>query len=244
VSPAASSVGVGIGSARGGGGTAPGGRSVAVAVAPSRSPRVGKGPRALRIGAGAGAAGLAPPSTPKLDGARVSRAGSRVSVALLAVPVGEAGGSTTVAGKGAVPVPLLAGAAGETAGAAAPGGMPAIAPGFGALPRMGGGGGPTDLSAPGFPVVVAGVAADWATGAEPAGRGAGRSGGLGGSVTGETPRSTASMPPQASLHVSNTTRKSARATSPARPAPAPRWPPPGCRRRPALAHTHAPWSLS
>jgi hypothetical protein len=57
----------------------------------------------LRTGAGAGAAaGLAPPSTPKLDGASVSRAGSRVSVALVVVAVGDAGGITTADGSGAV----------------------------------------------------------------------------------------------------------------------------------------------
>jgi hypothetical protein len=114
-SPAASRFGVGVGKARGGGGTAPGGRRVAVAVAPSRSPNVGNAARAERSGFGAGAAVLDEPSTPKLEGASVSRAGSRV-IEEAAAAVGDAGGSTTP-GRGAVPVPTWLGLA-CTAGAA------------------------------------------------------------------------------------------------------------------------------
>lgn len=61
---------------------------------------MGNGARAERRGVGAGAAAaLDEPSTPKLDGASVSRAGSRV-IEGAAAPLG--GGSTTP-GKVAVP---------------------------------------------------------------------------------------------------------------------------------------------
>ena len=56
-------------------------------------------------GFGAVADLLALPSTPKLDGANVSRAGSRVSGVPLALAGAVGGGGTTVAGNGAVPVP-------------------------------------------------------------------------------------------------------------------------------------------
>ena len=160
-----------MGKARGGGGTAPGGRRVAVAVAPSRSPSVGSGPRALRTGVGV--PGLVPPSTPKLEGAKVSRAGSRVSAgAGEATAGGEVGGIVAVACNGAVPV--VAGARGGT-----PAG-----PGFDALPRIGGGGGP-DLPV-GF--VAAEVAASLESAAALTGLVAGCDGGLGDSVTDDSAR--------------------------------------------------------
>jgi hypothetical protein len=140
----ASGEGVGIGSARGGGGTAPGGRNVAVAVAPSSSPSVGSGARAPRRGVSA-LGGLLPPSTPKLEGASVSRAGSRRSVAALSLALGVGGGGIAVLGSGAVPVSLRVGAVVAPSGAGA-GPFRGNAGVFAALlgPRKGGGGGPTD----------------------------------------------------------------------------------------------------
>lgn len=131
---------------------------------------MGSGARAERRGAGAGAACLLEPMTPKLDGASVSRAGSRVSAAALAV--GDEGGRTTP-GNGAVPLPArpagadssaVAGAAGEDAALIVPEGPP----GFAGWPRSGAGGGPS-------------------FGLAPAGGGTGRGGGLGDSVK-ATPR--------------------------------------------------------
>jgi len=186
--PAASSDGVGSGRARGGGGTAPGGLSVAVAVGPSRSPSVGSGVRAPRTaGRGAMAGLLGPPSVPKLDGASVSRAGSRVRV-VATLAVGEAGGMTTAAGSGAVPVPLRAAAPPE---------------------RTGGGGGPTDLCWAGGCPAGCDSAALEASGAG-VGAGAGRGGGFGGSVKDDSARSARRSP---RAHVPNTTRKSATMTS-------------------------------
>jgi hypothetical protein len=192
-----------MGKARGGGGTAPGGRNVAVAVRPSSSPSVFIGGRAPRIALGAGAAAglFAEPSTPKLDGASVSRAGSRVSADLPALAAAGGGGITTAAGSGAVPVPARAGvtaggaAAGAMGGAAAAadgaGAMPALATGL-AVPRIGGGGGPLDLGACGLGAASgddgATLGALEASGAL-AGRRAWRGGGFGDSVKDDSARS-------------------------------------------------------
>ena len=251
-SPAASSDGVCIGNARGGGGTAPGGRNVAVAVAPSSSPSVFIGGRAPRIAAGAGAAAglLALPSTPKLDGASVSRAASRVSAAAVAVTPGG-GGMTTAAGSGAVPVPVRAGAAVGAATAGAIGGAAAGDAGamlVAGLARIGGGGGPIDFGAP----VLCGDDGA-ATGALEAlgalaGRGAWRGGGFGDSVKDDSARSGEYATAHAIArleHYKEISDGGYRVEWPALgPAPGPRyrpaWPHPGL----TLAHTLAPWSQS
>jgi hypothetical protein len=119
---------------------------------------VGIGARAARIGVGAVAGALlAPPITPKLDGASVSRAASRVRGVAVAEPA-------ATPGSGAVPLPVRAAAgAGAAAGAdGAAGSIPELPEGLPA-PRTGAGGGPSLLP-------------------RPAGRGAGRGGGLGDSV--------------------------------------------------------------
>jgi hypothetical protein len=165
----------GVGSARGGGGTAPGGRSVAVAVAPSSSPNVFRGARAARKPEGAGAAaagGLLLPSTPKLEGARVSRAGSRVSDAGC-IAVGDAGGSTTSAPAALAGAPVPCAPAALFPGAAAA--APSVPTGLTSF-RCGGGGGAAAL--PSVPFAVAGLSALGAL----AGCAAGRGGGFGDSV--------------------------------------------------------------
>jgi hypothetical protein len=128
---------------------------------------------------------LAPPSTPKLEGASVSRAGSRVSPALLAVAVavGEAGGIIAVAGNGAVPVPARCEAVAVGA-AVGVGGIPASPEGLVAAPRTGGGGGP-DLP---FETGAGPVAAGLSAGAALPGWDAGRGGDLGDSVTDDSAR--------------------------------------------------------
>jgi hypothetical protein len=131
--------------------------------------------------------GLLPPSTPKLDGASVSRAGSRVSAPEALFAIGDGGGIATVAGSGAVPVPCRgAGATEAGVGAAegAEGATALLAAGFCGM-RNGGGGGPTDLRSDALE----------ASGAL-AGRGAGRGGGFGDSVK-TTPRAQAIMPADA-----------------------------------------------
>jgi hypothetical protein len=147
------------------------------------------------MGAGALAiAGLLTPITPKLDGARVSRAGSRVSGGLAALVGAACGRLTAAAGSGAVPVPVRAGAAvtGDGAGCAGAGGsaMSEAGAGLGA-PRTGFGGGPSDFCGCGsaescFDGVVTGALV--ASGAL-AGSGPGRSGGFGDSVKGDSARS-------------------------------------------------------
>ena len=113
----------------------------------------------------------------------MSRAGSRVSVALLAAAVGDVGGITTDGGSGAVPVPARGAVAAAVRGAtlaaaagAAAGGMPAKPAGLPALPRIGGGGGP-DLLACGLAGADAGATA-LSAGEVGGGWGAGGWGGL------------------------------------------------------------------
>lgn len=106
---------------------------------------MGSGPRAARTGVGPGAVtALLEPSTPKLDGANVSRAGSRVIDAAVTAAVGDAGGITTP-GDGAVPVPARGALPGETVGTGAGVAIAAGALGLGACPRSGGGGAPIAL---------------------------------------------------------------------------------------------------
>jgi hypothetical protein len=136
------------------------------------------------MGAGAGAvAGLGPPSTPKLDGAKVSRAGSRVSGELPAPAAVVGGGNTTAAGSGAVPVPVRGAAALAAGFVVAAAGL--------LLPRTGGGGGPIDLGPPACGAASGDGAATGALEASGAlaGRGAGRGGGFGDSVTDDSARS-------------------------------------------------------
>jgi hypothetical protein len=129
---------------------------------------------------------LGPPSTPKLDGAKVSRAGSRVSGGLLASVAVEGGGSTTAAGTAALPPARAEAATGLVAAGEAGAGL--------LLLRMGGGGGPIDLRAPGL-AAAAGDGAAPAAGArdeasgELAGCAAGRGGGFGDSVKDDSARS-------------------------------------------------------
>jgi hypothetical protein len=132
-------------------------------------------------------AGLLTPITPKLDGARVSRAGSRVSGGLAAWGCGPRGALTVAAGSGAVPVSVRVG--GAVTGEAAGGGGTMAPVGLGP-PRTGFGGGPIFCGCGCAESCFDGGA----TGALEAsgllaGSGPGRSGGFGDSVKDDSARS-------------------------------------------------------
>jgi hypothetical protein len=147
------------------------------------------GGRTCRVSGGAGVlAGFVPPKTPKLDGASVSRAGSRVRVGELAAAVGEEGGKTTPFGSlGFASAGAFTPSAAGAFAAGAPGSLaPSAAVGLAAV----GTAGAADSFAAGAAGGVAGSGAGLAA-PERIGGGGGRAderGDFGSSVTGDSAR--------------------------------------------------------